>query len=187
VGRAHQSSRSLPKHSCCGTTAVGASRFRAGSSWLRWKRRPPLTQKRMSNLPDPACRSLPHRAKSRRRFDWLLTTRAPRNPVSVRMNTAVCVIGVRSSNSRVAARSDGPRLIIDLILCERGRRKRGRDQQKKAAANGPAPTHPTSLSSAPRNEEHGEIIPNLATKLGVKQRRPTARSCRRAGNVRSLT
>jgi hypothetical protein len=51
--RAHQSSKFLPIHLCCGTTAVGRSRIQEGSFSFRWKRRSPPARKSRSNRPDP--------------------------------------------------------------------------------------------------------------------------------------
>jgi hypothetical protein len=53
AARAHQISKFLPMHLCCGTIAVGASRIPAGSSWLRWKRRSPSTAEEPQQPPGP--------------------------------------------------------------------------------------------------------------------------------------
>src|SRR5829696_10106423 len=48
--RAHQSSEFLPMDLLCETTAPGPLRLRAGTFWLRWKRRYPSTLKSSSTV-----------------------------------------------------------------------------------------------------------------------------------------
>jgi hypothetical protein len=59
----------------------------------------------------------------------------------------------------MAAGGDGPSLIIDLILCERGCRNENAIRLRKLQQTIPRALIPVSLSSDPRNEEHGQIVP----------------------------